>query len=283
MGAIATPDFVVRVGPRPGWSEFVKRVGWQQRVVSMTLGHFLRTSALLFLGLLPVVGQEPVQGAPYTPAQDAKGSWAFTADPNLPDVLILGDSISIAYTLPVRKLLAGKANVYRPLRGDGKGPDNCGDTTMGLANLDKWLGDRKWAVIHFNWGLWDLCYRHPDSKSAGKRDKVKGSVSTKPEDYEKNLEKLVARLEATGAKLIWASTTLVPEGEPGRFVGDDEKYNAIARKVMERHGIPIHDLHAVTKAFPADHFVGPGDVHFTPAASAKLAARVAEEIGKQLP
>ncbi|MFM7180867.1 MAG: SGNH/GDSL hydrolase family protein [Verrucomicrobiales bacterium] len=239
--------------------------------------------AIFSLAALPVFAQDAVKGAPYTPAKDMKGSWAFQPDPKLPNVLILGDSISIGYTLETRKLLAGKANVFRPVRKDGKGPENCGDTPMGLAGLDKWLGDRKWAVIHFNWGLWDLCYRHPDSKSQGNRDKVKGKVSTKPEDYEKNLEKLVARLKATGAKLIWANTTLVPEGEAGRFVGDDEKYNAIARKVMERNGIPINDLHAMTKAFPADHFTGPGDVHFTNQASAKLAAKVAEEIGKQLP
>jgi hypothetical protein len=52
---------------------------------------------------------------------------------------------------------------------------------------------------------------------------------------------------------------------------------------MERHNIPINDLHAVSKAFPADHFVGPGDVHFTSAASAQLAAKVAEKIAGQLP
>lgn len=254
-----------------------------KRFSPMTIRQFLRTIPLLFLSVATGFSQDKAKSAPYTPPSDMKGAWAFKPDPKLPDVLILGDSISIGYTLETRKLLKGKANVFRPMRKDGKGPDNCGDTPMGLENLDKWLGDRKWKVIHFNWGLWDLCYRHPDSKATGKRDKVKGTISTKPEDYEKNLEKLVARLKATGAKLIWASTTLVPEGEVGRFVGDDAKYNAIAKKVMERHNIPINDLHAISKAFPADHFVGPGDVHFTSAASAKLAAKVAEEIGKHLP
>lgn len=253
------------------------------RPIGMTIRGFLWANVFLFLGLFPALGQEAAKGAPYTPPSDMKGAWAMTPDPALPDVLILGDSISIGYTLEVRKLLKGKANVFRPMRPDGKGPDNCGDTPMGLENLDKWLGDRQWEVIHFNWGLWDLCYRHPDSKAAGKRDKIKGTLSTKTEDYEKNLEKLVTRLKATGAKLIWASTTLVPEGEVGRQVGDDEKYNAIARKVMERHRVPINDLHAVSKAFSADHFVRPGDVHFTSAASAMLAAKVAEEVARLLP
>ena len=72
-------------------------------------------------------------------------------DPNLPRVLLIGDSISIGYTAPVREFLKGKANVHRI-------PTNGGPTTNGLANLDKWLGTSKWDVIHFNWGLHDLKY-----------------------------------------------------------------------------------------------------------------------------
>lgn len=264
-----------------GWP--LKEASSNGRLILMPTRRLLQIVFLLLLCAGKGFTQDAATpSAPYTPASDMKGSWGFKSDPKLPNVLILGDSISIAYTLETRRLLKGKANVYRPMRKDDKGPDNCGDTTMGLENLDKWLGDKKWDVIHFNWGLWDLCYRHPESKSQGKRDKVKGTLSTKPEQYEKNLETLVRRLKATGAKLIWANTTLVPEGEPGRFVGDDAKYNGIARRVMERHRIPINDLHATSVSFPADHFVKPGDVHFTSKASAKLAAQVAEAIGKQL-
>ncbi|MEC8895625.1 MAG: hypothetical protein VX675_04820, partial [Planctomycetota bacterium] len=42
----------------------------------------------------------------------------------LPRVLLIGDSISIGYTVGVRELLSGKANVHRPLT-------NCGPTTKG--------------------------------------------------------------------------------------------------------------------------------------------------------
>lgn len=197
-------------------------------------------------------------------------------------MLILGDSISIGYTLPVRELLKGKANVFRPMRADGKEPDNCGDTGIGLANMEKWLGDREWKVIQFNWGLWDLCYRTEDITRNGGRDKVHGKLSITPEEYEKNLENLVTRLKATGAKLIWASTTVVPEGESGRFAGDEVKYNAVAMRVMERHGVAVNDLHATSKEFSPDHFVGPGNVHFSNAGSARLAEQVAAEIGRLL-
>jgi hypothetical protein len=219
---------------------------------------------------------------PFTPAADVAGPWTMQADPKLPNVLILGDSISIAYTRDVRALMKDQANVYRPMSANNKQPANCGDTTIGLANIDAWIGDTKWDVIHFNWGLWDLCYRNPASKEQGNRDKVNGKISTSPEDYRRNLETLVAKLKATGAQLIWASTTFVPEGEAGRFVGDDAKYNAIAAEVMKKHDIPINDLHATTKAFAADMFTKPGDVHYTAQGSQVLAKQVAGAITKAL-
>lgn len=46
-------------------------------------------------------------------------------------------------------------------------------------------------------------------------------------------------MEKAGAKLIWAGTTLVPEGESGRFAGDDVKYNTAAAAVIARHKIQI--------------------------------------------
>ena len=69
----------------------------------------------------------------------------------------------------------------------------------GLSALDSWLGDTKWDLIHFNWGPHDLCYRNPEVKSVGNRDKVNGTQSVPPALYEKNLEELVQRLKKTGA------------------------------------------------------------------------------------
>src|SRR5690349_5848626 len=69
--------------------------------------------------------------------------------PGLPRVLIIGDSISMGYTLPVRTLLAGKANVHRIA-------ENGGPTSNGVEKLSAWLGSGHWDVIHFNFGLHDL-------------------------------------------------------------------------------------------------------------------------------
>jgi lysophospholipase L1-like esterase len=183
----------------------------------------------------------------------------------------------------VRRLLAGKANVYRPMGRNGKGPANCGDTRTGLKGIETWLGTRHWDVIHFNWGLWDLCYRNPASTNQGNRDKEHGKLTATPEEYERNLETLVARLEKTGAKLIWASTTAVPPNEFGRFEGDDAKYNAVAARVMQRHGIPTDDLFAVTKSFGGKLSAAPGDVHYTDEGYERIAEAVSKSIAAVLP
>ena len=197
-------------------------------------------------------------------------------DSVLPRVLLIGDSISIGYTVNVRKLLTGKAKVHR-IPGNGQTAD------FGVKNLPKWLGDKKWDVIHFNWGLWDLAYRHPDSKSQGKRDKVNGTVSNTPEQYREHLEQAVAILKKTGAKLIWCATTPVPEGEAGRHAGDAIRYNKVAADVMKINGIAINDLHShALKRLPGIA-TRPGDVHFNKEGCDWLAEKVAAEILQALP
>jgi acyl-CoA thioesterase-1 len=181
-------------------------------------------------------------------------------NPALPRVLLIGDSISIGYTLPTRALLQDIANVHRI-------PVNGGPTTYGLKNLDQWLGNGKWHVIHFNWGLHDLRLM----------DDGKHQVSI--ESYEKNLTDLVARLKRTGATLIWASTTPVPDAEltPPRKDSDVIAYNLAARRTMEESGIKINDLYAV--ALPRLHEIQrPANVHYTDAGSEVLAERVAASI-----
>jgi len=190
---------------------------------------------------------------------------------DLPNVLIIGDSISIGYTPYVVEALEGKAMV---VHNEG----NAQHTGTGLQKLDDWLGNTKWDVIHFNWGLWDLCFRSEQSKVYGNRDKVTGQVTFTPEEYGKNLEQLVARLKQTNAKLIFATITYVPKGEAGRFFGDDKKYNKVAVQIMKKHNIQINKLNAFSRKIHKKHKKEEGDVHFTPEGYELLAKKVTNKI-----
>jgi lysophospholipase L1-like esterase len=84
-------------------------------------------------------------------------------------------------------------------------------------------------------------------------------------------------LEKTGATLIWRNTTPVPPGAGGRVVGDSVKYNEIAAKIMEEHGISTDDLYTISKERMAE-IMRPANVHFTPEGSKLLGEKVAETI-----
>jgi hypothetical protein len=187
-------------------------------------------------------------------------------DPLLPRVLLIGDSISIGYTANVREMLQGVANVHRPLT-------NCGPTTKGVKELEAWLGDRPWDVIHFNFGLHDLKYMSPDGGNLAD-PKAEGSHQQVSIDaYKANIEKMVARLKLTGAELIWRNTTPVPEGARGRVPGDSAKYNAAVLPVMASNGIPVDDMFAYASA-KISEIQRKADVHFTAEGSRFLAENV---------
>ena len=182
----------------------------------------------------------------------------------LPRVLLIGDSISMGYTVPVRELLKGKANVHRI-------PTNGGPTTRGLASIDEWLGEGEWDIIHFNWGIHDL--RHMEG---GKRQ-------VEPAEYEENLRTLVDRLKKTGATLIWATITPIPDPplKPERNFGNEAEYNNIAERIMKENGVSINDLNGwIAPRF--SELQVPQDLHYTPEGSAFLAEKVALEIESSL-
>ena len=194
--------------------------------------------------------------------------------PGLPRVLLVGDSISIGYTVPVREMLKDKANVHRPLT-------NCGPTIKGVAEIDNWLGDGKWDVIHFNWGLHDLKYMGAQGQNLADPKEKDSRQQVPPDEYEANLNKLVARLQKTGAKLIWRTTTPVPEGAKGRVVGDSAKYNDIAKKIMDEHDIAIDDQYSFALK-RLKEIQRPANVHFTPEGSKALAEQAVKAIQKAL-
>ena len=193
------------------------------------------------------------------------------ANSSPPRVLIIGDSISMQYMPFVVEALKGEAIVKRH-HGNG------GPTIRGVKNIDKWLGNGKWDVIHFNWGLWDMY-----GWEYWKEDRS-------PARYKERLEALVTRLNKTGATLIWATTTPVcpaPEKTMVRRFKDgiavispetEKEYLDAAREVMEKHTIKINDLYTLTKANREAYALGDNDVHYNKEGRKKQAEQVANTI-----
>jgi lysophospholipase L1-like esterase len=184
-------------------------------------------------------------------------AWDFVQDdPKLPRVLLIGDSVSRGYTLPARKVLAGKANVHRA-------PANCGPTATGLKNIEVWLGDGQWDLIHFNFGIHDR--------------------NTPIADYAQRLEKLVERMKKTGAKLVWATTTPIPD-DPAKkqSAASIVERNEAAAELMKKYGVATDDLFAaITPNLAAMQI--PNDVHFKDKGNDFLGETVAKAIEGQLP
>ena len=245
----------------------MKRRGTMKTTFSLFLTFLTLFSATAYPQAAKAKKKRPASGA-MAPVTDVEG---------LPRVLLIGDSISIGYTVHVRNLLKGKANVHRPRA-------NCGPTTRGLQSIEDWLktgGEgKKWDIIHFNWGLHDLKYMGKDGSNLADPKNPASRQQVPPAEYEKNLAKLTQRLKKTGAKLIWRNTTPVPEGSQGRVVGDSAKYNTIAARIMDKEGIPTDDLFTFTKENPS--LIREANVHYTPEGSKALAAEVVKAIKKAL-
>ena len=211
---------------------------WEQ-VLQAELGSFY----------LPIHKHEKVAGK--------SNAWDFVEDdPALPRILLIGDSVSRAYTQTVRSELAGEANVHRA-------PANCGPTAMGLQKMDVWLGDGKWDIIHFNFGIHDR--------------------ATPIADYAGRLEQLVQRMQQTGATLVWASTTPIPDLPDKQYsAASIVERNAAGAEVMHKHGVAIDDLFTAITPRLAE-LQNPNDVHFNGPGNEFLGQQVAKFLAAHIP
>ena len=189
-------------------------------------------------------------------------------------VLILGDSISIGYTTGVRRQLRGTAAVWRP-------SENCQHSGYHLQRLDHWLalGDGTWDVIHINAGIWDTHMMDADGnliRNVDEESRPGVRIRFSPSEYGDNVERILDRLAATNARVVWALTTpvLCRSGERLQAV---PALNDVARPIMERRGIPINDLHAFVMPHAAE-WQEADRVHFNDQGNHHLAIRVAHHI-----
>lgn len=192
----------------------------------------------------------------------------------LPNILLIGDSISAGYQRQVKAAFAGRAVVV-------KNEGNAEWSGTGVKKIDSYLGDTKWDIIHFNWGLWDMYgwEYHAEDRS--------------PEAYARRLDLLVTRMKKTGARLIWATTTPVCR-EPEQTMrkrfhqtvqitpGQQQKYADAAMAVMRKHDVFVNDLYAHILPTIPQHGVAADDVHFNAAGSDHLAKKVISALEEAL-
>ncbi len=201
---------------------------------------------------------------------------------NIPNVLILGDSISIGFTPFVKEMLAGKANVYRPTLENGE-PENCEGTTKGVQNIERWLkssgAGSQWDIIHFNFGLHDI--KHVDPVTGENSNNPKDPLQADLKQYKKNMEIIVEKLKYSGARLIFGTTTPYPDDVEGvlRDPGMPLKYNRAAIKIMNRQSIAINDLYNFMLP-RMNELQLPKNVHFKPEGYKELAGKVVARINE---
>jgi len=186
----------------------------------------------------------------------AKG--AAKTEARLPNVLILGDSISLGYTPLVKAKLAGKANVSRP-------SCNCGPSQFYLKNMRSWVGTNHWDVIHVNFGIWDNHYLKgpsdgmglywgrevtnalpPVAKGTAIRD-LGFRIRTPIKDYERNLRAILTFLKTHSDKVIFGLTTPLTGWEKDDRCGRIRVYNELATEVCQELGVAVDDLYAVAE------------------------------------
>ena len=180
-------------------------------------------------------------------------------NPRLPDVLLFGDSITQQYAPYVESNLAGVANVYRLAPRHDCDSKNF---IPAIKQLKQLLGPEiKWDIIHFNFGLHDMKRYNLE----GKKDRMNGIPQVELKAYAENLQYSLDWLSENypRTKLIFATTTPVPEGEPRRRSADSMRYNKIARKVLSGHPeATIHDLFTYTLPHHEKWQIALGNVHF---------------------
>jgi len=182
---------------------------------------------------------QPAAGAPI-PKEKIEWTWSDhsdTLDPKLPNVLLVGDSITRAYFPEVAKRLAGKANVYLFSTSCSSGDPRLSEQLHLYFETAP-----SFRVIHFNNGMHGWDYSEPAFTSA--------------------LPEMVSELrkESPGSRLIWATITPVRKDDSlGATNARIDARNAAALALMKHEGIPIDDQHALMEAHGDQHL---DDVHF---------------------
>ena len=174
-------------------------------------------------------------------------------------ILLIGDSIRNGYDLYVRESMEGLAQVHFP-------SENCRFASYILRYFHLWCEREKtfdFDAVHWNTGLWDTLRIYGDG------------CLTPLDEYERELERIVLRIKRVCPKAVQIFATSTPvlesgyiEGYEMRYNADVEAYNAVAVRVMEKHGVTVNDLYALMKDTPESYHSD--QTHFYTAEATRL-------------
>jgi hypothetical protein len=190
-----------------------------------------RTLPLVALALVfPFLIPGPAATAQTSVSIPEKIEWTWEVRPaqpdlNLPNVLLLGDSITRNYFPQVVKDLTGIANVYLMAVSTSVGDPRLPHQIAEFAAMEK----VEFRVVHFNNGMHGWGYTEVQYKTA-----FPAFLSS------------VRSLTGKGGRLIWANTTPVkPNASNGATNPRIEARNAIAQEQVRAAGISIDDQHTL--------------------------------------
>ncbi len=156
-------------------------------------------------------------------------------------ILLVGDSIRNGYDLYVKENMENMAEVYFP-------SENCRFALYVLRYFHMWCERAKtfdFDAVHWNVGLWDTLRIYGDG------------CLTPIDEYERLLERIVLRIKRVCPNAVQIFATSTPVMESGyikdyemRYNADIEAYNAVAVRVMKKHGVIVNDLYALMKDTP---------------------------------
>lgn len=217
----------------------------------------MRKRSLLLLFLAPLLLLTTAPAQTHSILEKIEWTWADRPehpDPKLPNVLLIGDSITRAYYPETSRLLDGKANCYLFATSASSGDPRL---LRQIANLTD-IMPASFAVIHFNNGMHGWGYTE--------------------QQYGQGLPAFLVAVRklSPSATLIWASTTPVRKPTSAGATNDRvHQRNQLALAVMKGAHVTIDDQEALMLQHQDLH---QDDVHFTPAGSAIQAQQVAKYI-----
>jgi isoamyl acetate esterase len=181
-------------------------------------------------------------------------------------VALIGDSIRMNAEPFVRDRLPQRFQLISP-------PVNCESSHRVADRIGQWVPCGAFDQVHINCGLHDIRY-----------DPGRDRPISSAEEYEANLRKIFVHLAASGAAVVWATSTPIDEtmhnaSKPSRrHRADLLEYNRLSVSLARGFGFRIHDLHRLLSEAPLDTLLLPDGVHYNRAGNALIGQHIANAI-----